>query len=74
MRRDEDLLADGGDEHAAIDLHLDLALDEHDDLVGRVREVLPPLPGRIGPEIVREATRPPGARDGGAINSHSPAA
>src|SRR5690606_2531604 len=46
-RRDEKLLAERGAVRIAVDLELDVALDDHDELVDLVHVVRPDLPGRI---------------------------
>lgn len=57
--RDEQLLARLRVMDFAFDRELHLAFQDDHHFIGGVREILPPLPWRIGPEIATEAAGRP---------------
>ena len=69
---DEELLASGGAVDLPIDLELDIAVDDHDELVGVVHVVGPELARRIDPEPAGEAALLPAPFDGGSVHAHGP--
>lgn len=65
----EDLLARCGPMRHALDLELDVALDDDDDLVDVVHVVGPDLARRIDPEPAREAALAPTRGNGLTIDA-----
>jgi hypothetical protein len=57
--RDEDFLAESGTRELAVELELDLAFDEHQELVYSVHEIAPRLAGRVDPILEAEPAAGP---------------
>ena len=53
------LFADPRSKYFTANLKLDVALERHHELIGRMGVILPRFPGRISPEIAAEASRAP---------------